>query len=88
MKIRFQSYERKPVPVQAVQLTQENIADIAGEFNYILWTSQPYGSLNISDSIWGDATLGDWMVRFTDGSVKFYKDDKFQAMFEKITSEG
>lgn len=90
-------YRKKPVVIQAVQWTGENVAEIwdwVGEGRVSLVGSQYSDELVIrtledgrDNQVDHVASLNDWIIRGVSGEIYPCKPDIFEATYEKVEDE-
>ena len=84
----MQKFRRKPIEVEAVQLTVENIGEVAkwcngcvkemgrGPRQMAIDIPSPEGGLR--------ALIGDWIIKGVNGEFELYWSDVFDANYEPI----
>lgn len=77
-------YRKKPVVIDAVQVTKWNVNDVAKWCNgdaYSVWSGFPYIEIKTLEGIM-KADVGDWIIRGIKGEFYPCKDNIFQATYE------
>jgi hypothetical protein len=87
------SYKRKPLVVEAVQVTVDNLYDVAkwcgGDVRTMNSTKEKYIQIRVLHPNKPEHSMafsGDWVLKSEQG-YKIYKDSAFQSGFEPVTTE-
>lgn len=82
----FNTYESKVVQIQAVQITAENIHDIAGLFGYPLAEEETVIRIPTIEGVMS-APIGFWFISGTEGEHYACKDSVFRKKYHAYSGE-
>jgi hypothetical protein len=85
-------FRKKPVVIEAVQLTRENRADVQAWCGGKTWSEPPMRAVTglTIHTLEGDhhAGFGDWIIRGVKGEFYPCKPDIFEATYEPAGAKG
>ena len=78
-------YRKKPVVIDAIRYTGDNILEIKQFAKNKIWTNTGYSHLTIP-TLEGDhkCDVGDWIIKGIKGEFYPVKNDIFEATYEKV----